>query len=151
MGVGGPEPCCRRGKGFDVTLMNLRCVSQREKGSLHHGSSPSVLGLQPHNLVIAGGEVSAVKLCHVSVYVQWRRRKTLVCRDDDDDGFKFETSARSFLLFWHQCQSVNFFWFFFRKSKLHVCQIFTQSAVARSHSGVCASSTCTYKIHELSL
>lgn len=61
MGVGGPEPCCRRGKGFDVTLMNLRCVSQREKGSLHHGSSPSVLGLQPHNLVIAGGEVSAVK------------------------------------------------------------------------------------------
>lgn len=116
MGVGGPEPCCRRGKGFDVTLMNLRCVSQREKGSLHHGSSPSVLGLQPHNLVIAGDEVSAVKalsrlsLCSVE--------EKEVCRDDDD-GFKFVTSARligpSFLLFWHQCQSVNFFVFFFQK------------------------------------
>lgn len=34
MGVGGPEPCCRRGKGFDVTLMNLRCVSRRERERL---------------------------------------------------------------------------------------------------------------------
>lgn len=110
-----------------------------------------MLGLQPHNLVIAGGEVSAVKVLSRPSLCSVEEKE--VCRDDDD-GFKFVTSARligpSFLLFWHQCQSVNFF-FFFRKSKLHVCQIFTQSAVARSHSGVCASSTCTYKIHELSL